>query len=100
MQNIDEKIRNFLELVKENPDILRFQVLQNDLLEDSSLCKKIQKIHGLNKNDLAYKDLKKELFQNERYKEYLHLDQKITFWTYEMSQKLKDFIGNEKDENY
>jgi len=98
-ENVDDKVIKFIEVVKEHPDILNYQVLQNSLLQEKDLLQKIQMLQILNKEDPVYREMKQELFQNKMYREYLSLEQKIQFWTYEMSKKLKELIRNEKDES-
>lgn len=97
---VDEKLDHLLEKFRENPKILRYQELQEILLKDKKLSKNLQKFHTLDKYDPSYLEMKRELFQNPLYKEYLSLHQEITYWTYEMSEKLKKVAGSDNHENH
>lgn len=89
-ETIERNLEHFLRLLKENQQVKDFQNLQKEIMKDKNLLKKIEKLHTLEKYDPAYKETKKELFQNEQYKKYLEINQELTYWTYEISAKLKE----------
>lgn len=89
-ETIERNLEHFLRLLKENQQVKDFQNLQKEIMKDKNLLKKIENLHTLEKYDPAYKETKKELFQNEQYKKYLEINQELTYWTYEISAKLKE----------
>jgi len=89
-ETIERNLEHFLRLLKENQQVKDFQNLQKEIMKDKNLLKEIENLHTLEKYDPAYKETKKELFQNEQYKKYLKINQELTYWTYEISAKLKE----------
>jgi len=98
--NVEKELEHFLRLLKQNPTILKFQEIQEQILKDKDLLETIRYFHTLEKHDLAYKETKEKLFRNDKYKIYLELNQEITYWTFEMSQKLKEATRGCQVENY
>lgn len=99
-ETIEQNLERFLTLLKESQQVKDLESLQKEIMKDKDFLKKIEKLHTLEKYDPAYKETKKELFQNEQYKKYLEINQELTYWTYEISAKLKECTRDDQNENH
>lgn len=97
--NIERKLDQFVEKLELDPMVVQFQEVQKKLLKNPTVLADVQTLHSLDPYDLKYKEVKQRLFQKDLYKEYLHLNQEFVYWTYEISQKLKECMRNSKDES-
>lgn len=70
----NELINELLDLLDKNEDIIKIKKIKKELQEDKNLIKKIQE-YQLTKDI----NLKKELYQNSTYQEYLQAETNINY---------------------
>lgn len=87
------KIYNFLENLKNDSLIQEYIEQKKRVLENKDLLKKVEKIHNLDIYSEEYKCIKHELFQNNEYKKYLELENKVFYLILEINQELKTLTG-------
>lgn len=81
---LQNKIDELLDILSKDSRMMELKILKNKLLEDKKLLADIEKW----KENPYNKDLKQQLYQNESYKQYQHLENEIYFLTLEMNRIL------------
>lgn len=87
------KVSNFLENLKNDSLIQEYIEQKKIVLENKELLKKVEKIHSLDIYSEEYKCIKHELFQNDDYKRYLELENKVFYLILEINKVLKTLTG-------
>lgn len=87
------KVSNFLEILKNDSLIQEYIEQKKKVLENKELLKKVEKIHNLDVYSEEYKCIKHELFQNDDYKRYLELENELFYLILEINQELKTLTG-------
>lgn len=81
---LQNKIDELLYILSKDTRIMEIKTLKDRLLEDKILLSNIEEY----KKNPYNKDLKQQLYQNEFYKRYQHLENEIYFLTLDMNRIL------------
>lgn len=87
---LQNKIDKLLYTLSKDTRIMEIKTLKDKLLEDKTLLACIEEY----KKNPYNKDLKQQLYQNESYKRYQHLENEIYFLTLEMNRILNRLTDN------
>ena len=96
------KMEELLKLLDNDERVIKLKKLKNKLFLDQELLDKVSRLQHLDIYSDEYKELKKELFLNQDYVEYQHLENEIHLLILEMNQRLKKLTNERKchHENY
>ena len=98
----EEKMEELLKLLDNDERVIKLKKLKKKLFLDLELLDKVSRLQRLDIYSDQYKELKKELFLNQDYVEYQHLENEIQLLILEMNQRLKKLTNERKchHENY
>ena len=98
----EEKMEELLKLLDNDERVIKLKKLKKKLFLDLELLDKVSRLQRLDIYSDEYKELKKELFLNQDYVEYQHLENEIQLLILEMNQRLKKLTNERKchHENY
>lgn len=92
---LDLKIDNLINLLDNDPRIIKLVEKKEKLLNNKELITKITKLKELDIYSDEYKKLKKELFENEDFVSYKELETEINYLILEINKKLRT-LTNER----
>ena len=95
---IEEILTDIKTIFEQSEDLKRMQKIKNDILSDRDLMAKISKLQELANNPYAesYRNLRKELFANEKIKAYKQEENDLYYFSLEISELLKPLLNERK----
>ena len=88
MIDITENIDKLIELLDDSDLVKEYKVLKNELLNDKKLLKKVEKANNLDIYSKEYKELKLELYKNDKYKRLQQIEIEFHLLGLDISNKL------------
>ena len=98
-EEIEEKLDNLIDLLDKDSRIIDITNLKDKVINDEELINKIHKLNELDKYSDEYKDVKKELFNNEDFVSFKELETEINYLILGINSKLKE-LTNERRCNH
>ena len=95
MKKINDKVEELIDILNNDRRVKRLKVLKKELNKDEELISKIEYLKKLDQYSVDYRNLKKELFQNNKFVEYKDLENEISIIILEINRKLKN-LTNER----
>ena len=92
-----EKLNDIGNDLNNSLEIKELIKIKNIIMNDKELLEKIKKLQNMDINDKEYMTLKKELFDNDNYKKYKELENKVYYFSLEASKKLKELRGEHEN---
>ena len=99
MKEINKKIDNLINLLDEDPRIMKLVDEKEKILNNKELLTKISKLKELDIYSEEYKTLKKEIFENADFVSYKELENEIDYLILEINNKLRT-LTNERRCNH
>ena len=93
-EKIDYHLTKIIQLLDQSDELKQMEQWKEKIENDATIKQKINKLKELEKNpyDPAYQKLRKELFEEEKIKNYKKLENDLYYFTLELSKKLKELI--------
>ena len=93
-EKIDHHLTKIIQLLDQSDELKQIEQWKEKIVNDATIKQKINKLKELEKNpyDPAYQKLRKELFEEEKIKNYKKLENDLYYFTLELSKELKELI--------
>ena len=96
MEELNIKVNELIELLDNDIRIKDIEVLKNKIINNRDIITKIDKLKNLDKYSNEYKELKKEIFLNDDFKEFKEKEAEIDYLILEINNKLNNLVGKGK----
>lgn len=87
-----ERLQIFLDNFENMEEVKEIKSLTKVIQEDKDLMEKISRLQNMDKYNLDYIPLKKEILENSNYKRYITLTNDLNLLMMDFSLKLKDLV--------
>ena len=84
LDKLDTVINDF----NNSEEVKEFTILKDKVLNNDRVKELLDRLNNLDNNSKEYKDIKKELFEIDDYKNYKHLENELYYFSLEASEKL------------
>ena len=93
-EKIDHHLTKIIQLLDQSDELKQIEQWKEKIVNDATIKQKINKLKELEKNpyDTDYQKLRKELFEEEKIKNYKKLENDLYYFTLELSKELKELI--------
>ena len=93
-EKIDHHLSKIIDLLDQSDELKQMEQWKEKILNDAILKQKINKLKELEANpyDPSYQKIRKELFEEEKIKNYKKLENDLYYFTLELSKELKELI--------
>ena len=98
-QDINIKLEELFIMLDNSSLIIEMKKLKKEIMNNSALLAKIEKIKTLNKYDPSYLELKLDIYNNSDYKKYIELENKLNLIIFDFNNKLKKIVGDKHESN-
>ena len=98
-QDINIKLEELFIMLDNSSLIIELKELKKQILNNSDLLAKINKIKTLNKYDPSYMELKLNIYNYPCYKKYVELENKLNLIIFDFNSKLKKIVGDKYESN-
>ena len=100
-EEINEKLYDLIDTIKNNKKVLRMKELKKDIHNDKSISKDLDSFHKImdNQYDEEYISLKKKILDNKTISEYKSLENELFMVVLKMNKNLKNLIDRKKCSN-
>lgn len=91
METLYEKLDNLKNVLDEDEKIIKLKTITQDILSDEKLTSLIEKY-----NYTKDERIKEEILNNNKFREYKHLEAELNFLILEINQELKQITKKDK----
>ena len=91
-----EKIDEIMEALEQDTDIKKMKELRHHILANSHLMNKIEKVKRMSSYSDEYVKLKKEIMENEDFKEYKRIEKKLNQIVNIINKRLNDLVKEQE----
>lgn len=98
-QDINIKLEELFIMLDNSSLIKDMKKLKQEILDNSDLLAKINKIKTLNKYDPSYVELKLDIYNYPCYKKYIELENQLNLLIFDFNSKLKKIVGDKCESN-
>lgn len=98
-QDINIKLEELFIMLDNSSLVIEIKKLKEEIMSNSTLLAKINKIKTLNKYDPSYLELKLDIYSNPSYKKYIELENKLNLLIFDFNSKLKKIVGDKHESN-
>lgn len=91
-----EKIDEIMEALEQDADIKKMKELKHHILANSHLMNKIEKVKRMSSYSDEYVKLKKEIMENEDFKEYKRIEKKLNQIVNIINKRLNDLVKEQE----
>ena len=98
-QDINIKLEELFIMLDNSSLIIEMKKLKHEIMNNSDLLAKINKIKTLNKYDPLYLGLKLDIYNNSDYKKYIELENNLNLIIFDFNSKLKKIVGDKHESN-
>jgi len=98
-QDINIKLEELFIMLDNSSLIKDMKKLKKEILDNSDLLAKINKIKTLNKYDPSYVELKLDIYNYPCYKKYIELENQLNLLIFDFNSKLKKIVGDKLESN-
>ncbi len=85
-----DKLDKIISDLNDSSEVKELVELKEKILKDKVLLDNINKLQKMDKNDKDYMTLKSKIFENEDYKRFKELENKLYYFSLETGSKLSD----------
>ena len=97
INEVNDKLIELIDLIDNNPKILRLKYLKDKIYEDNEIKESLEKFRSLdNQYCDEYVKLKKQILDNSLVKEYKILENELYFCVLEINKKLNTLLDRKK----
>ena len=89
---IIDKLNEITKIIDNDKELIKYKKLKEEILNDQELLDKIKKLKEIDSYDKEYLDLKSSILSNEKYNEYIKLENKLFFDIKDINMKLNELV--------
>lgn len=89
---IIDKLNEITKIIDNDKELIKYKKLKEEILNDQELLDKIKKLKEIDSYGKEYLDLKSSILSNEKYNEYIKLENKLFFDIKDINMKLNELV--------